>query len=213
MLATRLELRSRRTWFQIFPPRENANGKIPLPELLAQMDAYDWDLVEDMPVNEDERRGRLRHFNEVISASGVELNGSLLDLASGTTSIAYLYPDTVAVDNDPRKIKMLRRDGIRAITADIESLPFENKSFDYVISFSPPQNPIILRSNNNGHYHFVIDQEYNRKLVAATLRIARKKVLIDSYCIALQPPYDHLIEKRTTDHHHYVLYIASNDSV
>ena len=211
MLTTKLEPVLRKTWFQIFPLRESADNRIPLPELLAQMDAYDWDSVEDMPVNEGERKGRLRYFNEVIGASGVELNGSLLDLASGTTSLAYLYPDTVAIDNDPRKTKMLRRDGIKVVIADIESLPFENKSFDYVVSISPPQNPVILRSD--GCIHFHVDQEYNRKLVDATLRIARKKALIASYAIAREPPYEHLIEKRDTSGYYYVLYRASNDPV
>ena len=178
-MVTSLEPVLKKAWFQLFPLREKASNTVPLPELLAQMDAYDWDSVEDISVNEDERRERLRHFNEVISASGVELNGSLLDLASGATSLAYLYPDTVAVDNDPQKIKILRRDGIKAVIADIESLPFDNKSFDYVVSISPPQKPIILHSN--GCYHFVIDQEYNMKFVDVTLRIARKRVLIVSY--------------------------------
>ena len=211
VVTTKLERLLRKTWFRISPPREKAEERIPLPELLAQMDAYDWDSVEDIPVNEGERGERLRHFNEVIGASGVELNGSLLDLACGTTSLAYLYPDTVAIDNDSRKTKMLRRDGIKAVIADVESLPFKNKSFDYVVSFSPPQKPVILRSDGCVHFH--VDQEYNRKLVDATLRIARKKVLIASYCIALQPPYDHLLEKRDTNGYYYVLYRASNDSV
>jgi len=209
-MLTRLERLLRKSWFRISPPREKAEERIPLPELLAQMDAYDWDSVKDMPVNEDERRERLRRFNEVISASGVELNGSLLDLASGTTSLAYLYSDAVAVDNDPQKVKMLRRDGIKAVIADIESLPFEEKNFDYVVSFSPPQKPIILHSN--GSYHFVIDQERNRKLVDAALRIARKRALIASYAIATEPPYKHLIERRETSGYYYVLYRASNDS-
>jgi len=201
----------RKAWCQVFSPREKEGKKIPLPELLAQMDVYDWGSVEDMPVNEDERRGRLRHFNEVIGASGMELDGSLLDLAAGTTSLAYLYPDTVAIDNDPRKTKVLRKDGVKAVIADIESLPFENKSFDYVVSFSPPQKPVML--NQDGCVRFHVDQECNRKLVDATLRIARKKALIACYAIAMEPPYEHLIEKRDTNGYYYVLYKANNDSV
>jgi len=210
-VTTRLEPLLRKTWFQIFPLREKAEKRTPLPQLLAQMDAYDWDSVEDMPVNEDERQKRLSYIREVIYASGVEFNGSLLDLASGVTSLAYLYPDVTAVDNDPQKVKRLRRDGIEGVLANIENLPFKEKTFDYVVSISPPQKPTILHSDR--YCHFVIDQEYNRKLVDATLRIARKKVLIASYCIALKPPYDHLIEKRDTNGHHYVLYRASNGSV
>jgi len=175
------------------------------------MDAYDWDSVEDVSVNEDERRERLRYFSKVISASGVSLNSSILDLASGITSLAYLYPDAVAVDNDPRNIKMLRKDGIKGVVADIERFPFEEKSFDYVVSISPPQKQIILHSD--GYCHFIIDQDYNRKLVDTSLKIAREKALIASYSITLQPPHSHLIEKRETNGHYYVLYRSSNNSV
>ena len=212
-MVTKLEPLSRKAPLQVLPIREDAGNGVPLPELLAQMDIYDWDSVEDMPINEDERRRRLEYFGEVISASGVGFNGSLLDLASGSTSLAYLYPDTVAVDYDLRKIKMLRRDGIKAVVADIESLPFESKSFDYVASFSPPQKPIILHSDNTGYQHFIIDQVYNREFVDATLRIARKKILIASHAIAMEPPYESLIEKRGTNGYYYVLYRANNDFV
>jgi len=183
---------------------------IPLEKLLAQMDAYDWQSVEDITVNEDERRKRQMYFDELIDASGIELNGSLLDLASGVISLAYLYPDTVAVDSDPQKIKRLRRDGIKGIVANIETLPFEEKSFDYVVSISPPQKTVIL--HRNGYVRFGVDQEYNRRLVNAALRIARKNVLIASYYIATQPLYDHLIEKKDTNGHYYVFYRASDGS-
>ncbi len=212
-VAPRLESLLRKTWSQLFPLRGKTGNMIPLPELLAQMDAYDWDSVDDMSVNEDRRGEKLRHLNEVITASGVELNSTILDLASGITSIAYLYPNTVAVDNDPQKIKMLRRDGIKAVIADIENLPFENKSFDYVVSISTPQKPIIVHSN--GYVSFGVDYEYNKKVVEAALRIAREKVLFASYYIFLRPPYEHLIEKRDivngfyTDY--YVVYRANNN--
>jgi len=195
--------------------RKSSGEGIPLQELLAQMDAYDWDLIEDMPTNEGEWRQRLEHFNRVIGASGVEMNSSILDLASGVTSLAYLYPEAVAADNDPQKIKMLRKDGIKGILADIESLPFEERSFDYVVSISPPQKSIILPKNSCSR--FDIDQEYNKRLVNAMLRIARKNVLVGSYFIFRHPPFGHLIEKRDaingfyTDY--YVLYRASNNSV
>jgi hypothetical protein len=212
-MITKLKPPLRTASSQIFPLREDTGNGIPLLALLAQMDIYDWDSVEDMPINEDEKRRRLKYFDEVISVSGVGFNGSLLDIASGTTSLAYLYPDTVAVDEDPQKIKVLRRDGIKAVIADIGSLPFESKSFDYVVSFSPPQRPIILHSNSNGYHHFIIDQVYNRELVDATLRIARKKILIASHAIAMEPPYEPLIEKRGTSGYYYVLYRANNDPV
>ncbi len=69
VLATKLEPVLGKTWRQIFALRGSTGNRIPLPELLAQMDAYDWDSVEDMPVNEDDRRGKLvlyRAINDCI---------------------------------------------------------------------------------------------------------------------------------------------------
>ena len=195
-MPERLRSPSRKVCSQISPLRRKSGKGIPLQKLLAWMDAYDWDSVEDIPVDEQERR-RIRYFNEVIHASGLGLNGSILDLASGATSLAYLYPNAVAVDNNPQKIKMLRKDGIKGVVGNIESLPFEAKSFDYVISISPPLKPRIL--HKDGYVRFTIDQEYSKKIVEAALRIAKEKVLIASFDIALHPPYKEMIEKRQTN--------------
>ena len=193
--------------------RKKPSTGIPLQKLLAQMNAYNWDSVEDMPVNEDERRKRLSYLRELIHASGVKLNGSILDVASGVTSLAYLYPDVVVVDNDPRKIKILRQDGIKGIVTNIESLPFEEKSFDYVVSISPPQKLIIL--HKDGHVRFDVDHEYNRRIVDAALRIAREKVLISCYDITMQPPHNDMIEKtdilRSFYTFYYVIYKVNNN--
>jgi len=189
------------------------NKKMPLQELLTQTDAYNWDSVEDMPINEADRRNRLGYLREVIRASGIELNSSILDVASGVNSLAYLYPDAVAVDNDPRKIKMLRMDGIKGVVANIENLPFEDKSFDYVVAISPPQKLIIL--HKDGFVRFDVDHEYNRKIIDAALRIGREKVLISCYDITMQSPYNDLVEKKGIMHGfykiHYVVYKANNN--
>jgi len=141
------------------------------------------------------------------------LNSSILDVASGVNSLAYLYPDVVVIDNDPRKIKMLRKDGIKGVVADIESLPFEEKSFDYVVAISPPQKLIIL--HKDGFVRFDVDHEYNRKIVDAALRISREKVLISCYDITMQPPHNDMIEKRGVMRGfykiHYVVYKANNN--
>lgn len=198
--------------------RKKCGNDVPLQELLAQMDAYDWDAVEDIPVNGEERRRRLRYLNEVIYASGIELNGSILDLACGVASLAYLYPDVVAVDDDPQKIKVLRKDRIKGVVADIERLPFEGKSFDYVVSISPPQKAIeiLQRDERDGYVRFHPNQDYNGRIVDAALRIAREKVLIASHYIFLQPPYEHLIEKRDTVSGfyagYYVVYRVNNSN-
>lgn len=193
--------------------RKKPGKGIALQKLLAQADAYNWDSVEDTPINEGERRKRLRYLHEVIHASGIELNGSILDVASGVTSLAYLYPDVVVVDNDPRKIKILRKDGIKGVIANIESPPFKERSFDYVVSISPPQKLIIL--HRDGHVRFDVDHEYNREIVDAALRIAREKVLISCYDITMQPPHNDMIEKRDIVdgfyRFYYVVYKVNNN--
>ena len=195
---------------QVSPLKDDSLGGIPVPKLLAEMDAYDWASVDDIAINEDERRKRVRHFSELINESGMELDGSILDLASGATSLASSYPDVVAVDNDPQKIKLLRKDGIKAILADIERLPFEDKSFDYVVSVSPPLKPVIF--HNDGYVSFGVDHEWNNKIIDAALRIARKEALIASYFVALHPPHEDLVEKRDKNGLQWVLYRASDNS-
>ncbi len=194
--------------------RERHNNKrMSLQELLAQMEAYNWNSVEDMPINEAERRQRLGYLREVIRASGIELNSSILEVASGVNSLAYLYPDVVVVDNDPRKIKMLRLDGIKGVVANIENLPFEDKSFDYVVAISPPQKLVIL--HKDGFVRFDVNHEYNKRIVDAALRISREKVLISCYDITMQPPHNDMIEKRGIMRGfyklHYVVYKANNN--
>lgn len=194
---------------QVSPRKQDSEMGIPVPELLVQMDAYDWASVEDIAVSEDERGKRTRQFGELISESGIELDGSILDLASGVTSLASSYPETVAVDNDPQKIKLLRKDGVKAILADIENLPFEEKSFDYVVSFSPPLKPVVF--HEDGYVSFNVDHEWNKKIINAALRIARKEVLIASHFVALHPPYEDLVEKRDINGLQWVLYKASDN--
>ena len=179
----------------------------------ARMDTYYHDYhgsAEDFPISEEERRERLSYFEQILNASGIALTGSILDLASGTTSLAYLCPDVVAVDSNPQKIRRLCQDNITAIIADVNDLPFRDNSFDYVVSISPPLMPLII--HKNGLVIFNIDREYSRKIVDAALKIAREKVLIASYDIALHPPHEDLIEKRENGEHNYVVYNANGNS-
>ena len=83
---------------RLLPYRKDFDKPVPVPELLAQMDAYDWTSVEDIAINENERRDSEGRLREIIQTSGLELDGSVLDLASGAVSLASSYPDTVAVE-------------------------------------------------------------------------------------------------------------------
>ena len=66
--------------------------------------------------------------------------------------------------------------------------------------------PIVI--HKDGFVRFTVDREYNRIIVHAALRLARKKVLIASFDIASHPPYEDRAEKRETDSYHYLIYKA-----
>lgn len=209
-MTTRLGFLLNKVHLQILTTREDPVKGIPVPELLAQMDNYDWTSVEDIAVSEADVRERSKLSKELIYESGIELDGSILDLASGAVSLASSYPDAVAVDNDPQKIKRLRKDGIKAILANIESLPFQGKSFDYVVSISPPLKPVVF--HKDGYVSFGVDHEWNKKIVDAALRIARKEVLIASHFIASNPPHEDLVERRDDGGLQWVLYRVGDNA-
>ena len=205
---TRVEL-DRKADSQLVSQADHTDKANRVPELLALMDAYDWASVDDIAVDEDARREGSRRFQKLLDDAGLRLDGSVLDLACGTNTVAYSHPDTVAVDNDPQKIKQLRNDGIKAILADIEDLPFEEKSFDYVVAFSPPLQPVV--HHKGGYVSFGVDREWSKRIVEAALKIARREVLIASYFVALHPPYEDRVEKRDDKGFQWVLYRAGDD--
>ena len=193
---------------EVRPLRGDVDRGVAVSELLAKMDEYDWTSVQDIKIDEEERRASSRRFKRFIDDAGVDLDGSVLDLACGTNSLAYSHEDTVAVDNDPRKIKRLREDGIKAVLAGVEDLPFEEKSFDYVVSFSPPLQAVV--HDKRGYVTFGVNQEWCKKIVDAALRIARREVLIASYFVALHPPREELVERRDSERYQWVLYRAGD---
>lgn len=205
---TRVE-QDRKADYQLMPQDDHPAKAGRVPDLLALMDAYDWASVDDIAIDEDERRESSRRFQELLDDAGLRLDGSVLDLACGINTVAYSHSDTVAVDNDPQKIKRLRKDGIRAILADIEDLPFDEKSFDYVVSFSPPLQPVV--HHKGGYVSFGVDREWSKRIVEAALKIARREVLIASHFVALHPPYEDRVEKRDDKGFQWVLYRAGDD--
>ncbi len=66
--------------------------------------------------------------------------------------------------------------------------------------------------NKNGFVTFIIDKEYSKRLLDAALRIAREKVLIASYDIAMHPPHADMVEKRETNEFQYIVYRARNSA-
>jgi len=63
-VKTRIGSLLNKVHLQVSPRREDSRRGIPVPELLSQMDAYDWASVEDIAVSEDER-GKRTEFRYV----------------------------------------------------------------------------------------------------------------------------------------------------
>lgn len=205
------------------------NGNI-VNNLLLEMDEYHWSSVSEIPTNRVSNyphltfldggrsfgfmsEGQSLRFDprQVIRHSAINLNGSILEFDTGATSIGVAYPDFVAIDNNPVNVKHLRQKGIKAIIGTIEDLPFPENSFDYVLAFSP----LIVRGRrgwegNGGEAGRVeVHSDYKEVVVGRAIEIARKKVLIASIPIAVDPPFIELAEKIVADpqcHFYYVVY-------
>lgn len=180
-----------------------------LDELLQKMDNYDWSLVKDIPADEIKKEGKLKYFKDVIEHSGMKLDGSILEFDAGPVSIGHLYKDLIAIDSDPRNVKNLRQEGIRAIIGSIDKTPIEDKSFDYVVAF----NPLIARPEKGWRWvnktlgqFDIISSDYKEKIVKRAIGIAREKILMASIDIALNPPCKDKVEKKVLDPYYYVVY-------
>ena len=178
-----------------------------LDKLLAEMDVYKWDGIEDIAISQWEKRWKLKYFKEILDDAEINLSGSILDMASGAISLAYLHRNTVAIDKDPRCIKQLRQNNIKGAIAVIPDLPFEGNSFDYVTVFNPELTGSVRSHDGNGVVEVTHDRKFAEQLVEAALKIARKKVLIVSYEIARSPPYPEYIERRVVEPLYYVVYV------
>jgi hypothetical protein len=151
---------------------------------------------------------------EIIRHSGLNLDGSILEFDTGLRPIGACFADYVAVDNDAQNVMKLRRKGIKAIRGTIEGLPFPAKSFDYVLAFSP----LIIRDASDWKWvdentnEVEVLPDYKKLIVGRAIQIARKKVLIASLPIAVDPPFVENAELVVTDsrnHFHYVVYKAN----
>lgn len=206
-LKETLRSEAKKWWARLFKQREKARSGLPLDALLAEMDAYPWDSVEDLIFTDRQRREKLRYYNSVLDRCGISLSGSVLDLACGPTSLGHLYKDVVSVDIDPQCVKEVRHNNQKGVIADIYNLPFEEGSFDYVVAIDPPLTPMVL--HRNGTVRFTIDPEATTKLVGGALKTARKKVVIISYFIARFPPHPEMIERSVLEPPYYVIYRAN----
>jgi SAM-dependent methyltransferase len=143
------------------------------------------------------RRARYR-FESYLDQMGIDLDGSVLDVACGPVSLACLYDDVYGHDHSPSFVEHLAERGVPARLADITELDYPSRSFSYVVSFNPPLKPFRRRGDVRAEI---------RRFVEEMLRIARKKVIIRSGPMMnyLPPEYDHLVECRGSN---YIVYRA-----
>ena len=180
--------------------------KKPLEELLQEMDKYDWSKVPDLRINESYEEHASEFFTYIIQKSNVVLEGSVLDICSGSVSLASIHDDVVCFDLPEEIIKELRKKGIRAVMGDIsEDLPFKAKSFDYVFASGIPMLPYKRTDapqEADFHKKYVPekvrnDKKYIEGLIKETIRVTRKKVIIASLPVVEYLPKKHVekIEK------------------
>jgi len=127
-------------------------------------------------------------FRNYLEQMGIDLQGSILDIACGPFSLGCIYNDVHGHDNCPGFVRCLEDMGIPACLADISQLDYPPKSFDYVVTFNPPLRPFRQRGNaRSGIKRFLEDM----------LRIAQERVIIRSRTIIplLPDEYDSLIDR------------------
>lgn len=149
---------------------------VKLEDILKQMDAIDWNSVPDWQNNSGYADAYLKFLPALLQNAGFMLKGEVLDVACGPVSSGAIHPDTVACDISPVFVKAVRQRGIRGVLADYLRLPFDDKSFDTVISLGPPMRPyrpnqLIPRGGLN-------PGKLVRRATSELIRVARKKVLI-----------------------------------
>jgi len=128
-------------------------------------------------------------FRNYLNHMGIDLEGSILDIACGPVSLGCIYENVHGHDNSPRIVRCLAEKGIPASLSDISRLDYPSKSFRYVVTFNPPMRPFRERGDTCGGI---------KKFLEDMLRIAQDKVIIRSGPIMpfLPEEYDRLIERK-----------------
>jgi hypothetical protein len=189
-------------------------GKKKLEQLLKEMDEYDWDKVPDLYNLDDYYRVAPQIFAKLMEEMKLKPKGLLLDVCSGPVSLSAVYKNTVAFDYPEEIIKQLRKSGVKAVMGDIvEGLPFENKSFDYVVSIGLPMRPYEKQDapqDSDFHQKYIpskkkYGQEFVEFFVSELVRVAKKKVGIVSIPVVELLPEKHSKKiERISDY--YIVY-------
>ena len=76
-----------------------------------------------------------------IMLGGISLDGKILDLGCGTGLLAeFLRLPLHGVDNSEEMLVQAQRRGVKTKLADMQDLPYKDKEFDFVLSFSSLMN-------------------------------------------------------------------------
>ncbi len=86
--------------------------------------------------NELHKEEQIKKVNEIIDELKIT-NEKVLDVGCGTAFYSYLFKDYTGIDNSKG---MLSKTKANVIHGEAENLPFEDKSFDVVISITAIQN-------------------------------------------------------------------------
>ena len=74
-------------------------------------------------------------FERYLDQMGIDLEGSILDVACGPVSLACLYDDVCGHDNSPAFVEDLAEREVPARLADITELDYPSRSFCYAFGF------------------------------------------------------------------------------
>ena len=183
-----------------------------LEKLLEEMDDYNWDSVEDVSeIYKSYKEFITKFFKKKVKEANITFYGSVLDLCCGPVSFGVICDNVIGYDIDPRFIKALRKNEIKGIIGDVRNMPFEDKSFDFVVSSHPPVRP----SPKLDYFSYDIhdSKAYVDKFIDDCIKIARKKVFISSPPIMRYLPKKHR-EKITIISSTFVVYdLTSNNYI
>ncbi len=141
------------------------------------MDLYDWSTVKDRDISNDVKETLCDNWKRILDSVDFELDGLVLDLCCGPVSIGAFYSPVVGYDADPKAIKNLRKNGIKAVVGDFRELPFEDSCFDQSVCFGPPLLPYskdLTIEKNPDHFKLVY------AVTSELVRVTKKSIFLSN---------------------------------
>ena len=148
--------------------------------------------LKEKGISEEDIRvkGTEARFDYTLKHSGITLDGIVLDLCSGSISIACVYdPDkVVCYDYLNNIIQELRARDLNAVQADISDmrfykhrryLPFKNKAFDYLYCEGFPLSPYSSLINKPMPT-LRAEKSYIKNTIKEIIRVTKNYAVISS---------------------------------